>query len=180
MNFALVHHRLRTEVVALLDGCDWRVVTLDAVYRREAQTALRAELDVLQAKGRCDLVDHPTRRVLEKKRRKLWGQIDDLAQKHYRVASQNDRALLFEATDRGILLVSGDGPLRALADERGQTVLDVLDLVEILHARGIVDAARCDDLLAREAQRRQATGAQVTATLAARGRSHWPCAAQSA
>lgn len=177
MNFALVHHRLREAVLLLLEGCDWRVITLDAIYRREAQASLRTELDALREKGRCELVDLPSRRALEKKQRKLWQQIDQLAQKRFRVVSEHDRALLFEASDRSILLVSGDGPLRKLAAERGQIVLDVLDLIAILHAREIIDGERYAALVAREAERRGESVDTVAETLTRRGRDHWPCAA---
>jgi hypothetical protein len=164
-------------VLRLLEGCDWRVITLDAIYRREAQAALRTELDALRDRGRCELVDLPARRELEKKQRKLWQQIDKQAQKHFCVVSEHDRALLFEASDRSILLVSGDGPLTRLAAERGQVVLDILDLIAILHAREIIDAERYAALVAREADRRQTSVDALTATLAHRGREHWPCAA---
>lgn len=177
MNFALVHHRLRDDVLRLLVACDWRVITLDAIYRREAQAALRTELEALRAQGRCELVELPSRRELEKKQRKLWQQIDQLAQRRFRVVSENDRALLFEASDRSILLVSGDGPLQRLAIERGQIVLDVLDLIAILYARGIIDAERYHALLAREAERRGDNVESVAAALTSRGRDHWPCAA---
>lgn len=175
MNFVLVHLGLRASVEALLIGCDWHIATLDAIYRKEAQAALRGEIDAL--KGRCELVELPTRRVLEKKQAKRWRQIDELARQRFRVVSENDRALLFEASDRGILLVSGDGPLRRLAQERDHVVLDVLDVIEILHARAIIDDPRRDVLLTREAARLGVGPETLRTTLVERGQSHWPCAA---
>jgi|JI6StandDraft_1071083.scaffolds.fasta_scaffold338646_2 hypothetical protein len=177
MNFLLIHLGLREPVSAMLVACDWRVVTLDAIYRREAQDALRAQIDALKSVGRCELVDHPTRRQLEKKQSSRWKQIDALATGRFHTVSQNDRALLFEAADRGILLVSSDGPLTRLAQERQQVVLDVLDVIEILRVRNHIDHSQSEAVFAREATRRQVDPEALRSTLDARGRDHWPCAA---
>lgn len=161
MNFVLVHMRLQGEVEIVLRQCDRRIVTLDSVYRREAQSSLRDVLDKLVDGGLCQRIEHARSRTLDKKQNKLFQQIYKLAEKHHRLTSDNDRGLLFEAQDRGALLFTEDGPLRRLAADRGQATFGAIDFVALLQELGHLAEHRRDPLLAPLAVR---TGHGVDAT----------------
>jgi hypothetical protein len=147
LTFTLVHLSLGAEVQKLLADCERSLVTLDRVYRREAQAPLRAALDTLVAAGSCELVNHPVERRLEKREEKILQRVYRLAEKQYKVTSDNDRGLLAEAELRGAPLFTEDGPLRALAADRGQRTFDARDLVILLFELGRIDATRRDTLL---------------------------------
>ncbi|MFT3775846.1 MAG: hypothetical protein QM820_61665 [Minicystis sp.] len=153
LNFTLVHLNLHNEVEALLNHCGGLIVTLDRVYRKEAQHGLRGSLDSLIKARLCEIVQHPSERALEKRQLKVLQQIDALARQRFRVTSDNDRGLLVEATLRGAPLFTEDGPLRKLAAERDHPTFDTLDVVALLHELQIVDDARRSDLLTAVAAR---------------------------
>ena len=148
MSFVLVHMRLQAEVEIVLRQCDRGLVTLDSVYRREAQSSLRETIDKLVAGGLCERVEHAKARTLDKKQKKLFQQIVHLAEKHHRLTSDNDRGLLFEAQVRGALLFTEDGPLKRLAADRGQATFGAIDFVALLHELGHLDEKRRAHLLA--------------------------------
>jgi hypothetical protein len=147
LTFTLVHLSLSAEIQKLLAHCGRSLVTLDRVYRREAQAPLRAALDVFREARSCELVEHPGERKLERRQEKILQQVYRLAEKQYRLTSDNDRGLLAEAQIRDAPLFTEDGPLRALAAGRGQATFDARDLVTLLFELQRIDAVRRDALL---------------------------------
>jgi hypothetical protein len=129
----------------------------------------------------CSLAQHPEDDPdLSKDARKLWLKIDRLADSRFAVTSSNDRAMLYVAERADIVLVSEDGPLRGLAQERGKMTLDVLDVLAILCAHNALTMSDFDKLLAKEAARQQRSVTELREDLASRGRDHWPCGAAPA
>jgi hypothetical protein len=181
LTFLLVHHKLTSPLQALLGDCGWTIVTLDAIYQREAIDQLRRELDVLIKRNLCTLAPHPEAdSSLAKDERKLWLKIDQFAQKHFARTSKNDRGILFVAEQADIVLVSEDGPLKALAQARDKTTLDVLDVLAILSARGSLSEREFAALLEKEAKRRSTKDNELRDAIARRGHDHWPCVAAQA
>jgi hypothetical protein len=153
LNFTLVHLSLGAEVRALLMRCGGQLVTLERVYKKEAQQRLREALVPFIEAGLCELSPHPSERRLDKRENKLLQQVYRLAEQRYRVASDNDRGLLVEAARREAPLFTEDGPLRKLAAERDHPTFDALDVVTLLHELGLVDDVRMTALLATVATR---------------------------
>lgn len=186
LTFLLVHHKLRLQLQALLLGCGWTIKTLDAIYRKEAIPRLRDELDALIKQNLCTLAPNPTDEISRSKdASKLWQKIDQLANKRFARTSENDRGMLFVAEQADIVLVSEDGPLQALAQARGKTTLDVLDVLAILSARGSLSESEFEALLEKEAKRRSTKRNELRTEdlreeIARRGHGHWPCVAAQA
>jgi len=146
LNFTLIHLKLGVDVQGLLSQCGRQIISLDRVYRREAQAPLRSALDHLREIGLCELVTHPSERSLAKKHSKILQKVYRLAERYYPLTSENDRGLLVEAECRSAPLFTEDGPLRALAAARKHPTFDALDLVALLYELQCIDTVRRDSL----------------------------------
>lgn len=126
------------DLKVLLRICSIRLTTIDHVYRRELQDAVRNRCEVLVEEGLLDVQQDPyTRDNFARKERKTIRKLRRFTKNH--PTSRCDDQLLCLAVLSSLELVTCESRLAEIAAERGTRCYDLLDILDALRASGLLD-----------------------------------------
>ena len=154
---------------AFLDRCEFTLVTIESVYRRELDS-IRPILDELIAQDHLALVSDPDKVVQKPKTvRKLQKRIKREARR-CRPTSRVDQQLLLVALRDDHPLLTDERPLQDLANLCNVPVrYDLLDVIEALYAGRAINRSDRKTLLSSNPGGRQNSPDELEQLLADRG-----------
>lgn len=126
------------DLKSLLQICSIPLTTIDHVYRRELQDAVRTKCDELIRESILEVEQDPySRDDFERKERKVMRKLRRFTKNH--PTSRCDDQLLFLASISSLELVTCEIRLAELAEERGVRCYDLLDILDALRASDLMD-----------------------------------------